>query len=175
MEITLVLRLAEGDDPTVAHLMQRCHAAAAAFGGDLAAWEASNAFARLEASQEKLRELQEHLRIHGLLAEDGALPRVAGEVAHGAAPLPRRPGPGAPERRPSGLPLSLLGEEPEAPAAPQPPQSDDLAELAADLHALARVVHTLGGALAAQGVPLPAASFAALQRILHRTPTPPPR
>ncbi len=82
IEVTLTMRLPEGEDPTVAEILERCDAARAAFGGELVRWETGNLFDRVEAYREKLQQVREQLYAHGLIEPEAGEVAVAGEVAH---------------------------------------------------------------------------------------------
>ncbi|MDY0059530.1 MAG: hypothetical protein RBU45_06945 [Myxococcota bacterium] len=153
-EHTLVLRIPDADDPTVGELWQRCQAAAAAFGGELAGWEPGDALVRGQAQQEKLRELRallqhlEHPEAHqpALTGSGGAPHRsstptpspssVAGEVVSRGRALewrPRSPDPPGDESEAEAKLLRLLASAsaarraPPAPAAPPEPGFPDTA------------------------------------------------
>ncbi|MBM4318554.1 MAG: hypothetical protein FJ125_00990 [Deltaproteobacteria bacterium] len=166
-EHTLILRLGEADDPTVAEVAQRCRAAAAAFGGELVAWETGDALQRVAALREKLAEIREQLRAHGLLAEQGEM--TAGREEEGAGRSSRVAGEVA---RLGGRMAEWPGELPPAPAAAYPfPLSAGLLparplhQLHEELGVLTGVVAALAALLAREGRQLPEAVELGLARL----------
>lgn len=168
LDVTVCLRLPEGEDPTVAEILRRCSAAADALGGELQAWETGDAFERLRRLQERMQKLEEQLFAQGLLRSPVEHRSVAGEVAHASArpmvPVLQSSAAGDPHHpRTSPIPGVLAA-----------PAQLLVQGLRADVYGLTRALGGLAAALESRGIPVPEEVERELSRVLARSGRQPP-